>query len=70
MVCSRIAIGEEGRPQGVFGWSVAARVKSGRWLRPVPPMTAMRTGSGGKVRRNGWKVCGGIEGGFDEYQKH
>jgi hypothetical protein len=43
--CWRMEIGDEGEPQGVEGERVAARVKFGRLWRPVPPITAMRTGS-------------------------
>lgn len=45
----RIEIGDEGEPQGVVGVRVAARVKFGRVWRPVPPITAIRTGSGEKM---------------------
>ena len=38
-------IGEEGGPQGVLGVIVAASVKLGREEMPVPPITAMWTGS-------------------------
>lgn len=41
-----MAIGEEGAPQGVVRVRVAAWVKLGRVWRPVPPITAIRTGSG------------------------
>jgi len=41
----RIDIGEDGDPHGVSMLSVAARVKLGRAWMPVPPMTAIRTGS-------------------------
>lgn len=41
----RMVMGEEGEPQGVGTSRVAARVKPGRLWSPVPPMTAMRTGS-------------------------
>lgn len=44
----RMRIGEEGAPQGVVGVREATGVKPGREERPVPPMTAMRTGSGEK----------------------
>ena len=37
--------GEEGLPQGVVGVMWAARTKSGSCERPVPPITAIRTGS-------------------------
>lgn len=39
-------IGDEGAPQGVVGWRDATGVKFASSLRPVPPITAMRTGSG------------------------
>jgi hypothetical protein len=50
--CTRMEMGEEGRPQGVGIVRVAATVKPGRCWIPVPPMTAMRTGSG-RRRRGG-----------------
>jgi len=43
----RMEIGEEGVPQGVLRVSVAARVKLGSVCRPVPPITAIWTGSKG-----------------------
>lgn len=43
----RMDIGDEGEPHGVLGWRVATWVKSASDWRPVPPMTAIRTGSGG-----------------------
>ena len=42
----RIEMGDEGLPQGVSTSRVAASVKPGRDWMPVPPITAMRTGSG------------------------
>lgn len=48
----RMAIGEEGRPQGVgVGGMRATGVKGGegREERPVPPIMAIGTGSGGGV---------------------
>lgn len=44
-VWCRIEIGEEGFPHGVEMFSSATGVKPGRLDRPVPPMTAIRTGS-------------------------
>lgn len=46
----RMEMGEEGAPQGVVGWRVATGVKFARAWRPVPPMTAIRTGS-----RRSWR---------------
>lgn len=43
--CWRMEIGEDGAPQGVSILRVAARVKEGRDWMPVPPITAMCTGS-------------------------
>ena len=45
--CSRMVIGEDGFPHGVGILREAARVKEGRVDRPVPPMTAIRTGPEG-----------------------
>lgn len=45
-----MAIGEEGRPQGVGVGGMRARGRKGgegREERPVPPIIAMGTGSGG-----------------------
>ena len=42
----RMEIGDEGAPQGVVRAREATWVKCGSSLRPVPPITAMRTGSG------------------------
>lgn len=49
-------MGDDGLPHGVKGSTVAAGVKPGRDWRPVPPMTAIRTGS--------WKgeLSGGMVG--------
>lgn len=47
----RIEIGEDGVPHGVVGLSVATCVKCGRDCNPVPPMTAIETGSEGKYRQ-------------------
>jgi hypothetical protein len=44
--CCRMEMGLDGVPHGVVGWRVATCVKPGRDCRPVPPMTAMGTGSG------------------------
>lgn len=41
----RIEMGDEGVPHGVLTLSVATFVKWGSCLMPVPPITAMRTGS-------------------------
>lgn len=62
----RMEIGDDGAPQGVVGFRVATWVKWGRDWRPVPPMTAMWTGSGSlsvsSVRPEGdvgmWRVRG------------
>lgn len=43
--CCRMEIGDEGAPQGVGTSRVAARVKPERAWMPVPPITAMWTGS-------------------------
>lgn len=51
-----MAIGEEGRPQGVGVGGIRARgVKGGegREERPVPPMMAIGTGSNGGLVRFG-----------------
>lgn len=47
----RMEMGEEGWPHGVLRLRVAAWVKFGSDCRPVPPMTAMWTGSGGREKR-------------------
>lgn len=44
-VWCRILMSEEGAPHGVAIESEATGVKPGRVERPVPPITAMRTGS-------------------------
>lgn len=44
-VCVRIWMGPLGDPQGVEGATVAVGVKDGKDCKPVPPMTAIRTGS-------------------------
>lgn len=64
-----MAIGEEGRPQGVGVWGIRAigvKVGEGREERPVPPIMAIGTGSdGGLVGLWRWGkgslacVCGG-----------
>lgn len=43
----RIDIGEEGVPHGVVGLRDATCVKLGKDCNPVPPITAIETGSGG-----------------------
>lgn len=47
----RTAIGEDGLPHGVVGVRLATWVKWGRDCRPVPPITAMVMGSGGRLVR-------------------
>lgn len=43
--CWRMLMGDDGLPQGVSTSKVAARVNPGRDEMPVPPMTAIWTGS-------------------------
>jgi hypothetical protein len=45
--CSKMVMREAGRPQGVVGRREATAWKFGRDERPVPPITAMRTGARG-----------------------
>lgn len=45
-VWCRIVIGDDGLPHGVVMSRDATCLKSGSSRRPVPPMIAMRTGSG------------------------
>lgn len=47
----RMEIGEDGVPHGVVGLRVATCVKCGRDCNPVPPMTAIETGSGEGCRQ-------------------
>ena len=49
-LCRAMRMGDEGKPHGVSGLTVATGSKPGMWLRPVPPMTAMWTGSARGVR--------------------
>lgn len=44
--CSKTVMREAGRPQGVVGKREATAWKLGREERPVPPITATRTGAG------------------------
>jgi hypothetical protein len=44
--CWRMETAEDGLPHGVSRSTEATLVKCGRFSIPVPPMTAMRTGSG------------------------
>lgn len=45
----RMVMGDEGAPQGVEMVREATFWKPGSSRRPVPPMTAMRTGSAAKI---------------------
>lgn len=47
----RIEIGDEGVPHGVEGLRDATCVKCGSDCNPVPPMTAIETGSGERCRQ-------------------
>lgn len=44
-LCRAMRMGDDGKPHGVSGLTVAMGSKPGIRLRPVPPITAMWTGS-------------------------
>lgn len=59
-------MGDDGSPQGVSTFNDAASVKPGSDWMPVPPMTAMRTGSVGGQDASWAREHGGCAPSYEE----